>query len=100
MTNGAAAGAAAGGGAAAAAAIADAIKASGAIVRVEPNDFMTILQRLDNPLIVHTTGGFFSTNYQYLTSYKGLVFYTKSPTPLTLSTKVEIVRAKKIWIPS
>jgi ABC-type transport system substrate-binding protein len=100
MTNGGAAVVAGGGGAAAAAAIAEAIKASGAIVRVEPNDFMTILQRLDNPLIVHTTGGFFSTNYQYLTSYKGLVFYTKSPIPLTLSTRVEIVKAKKIWIPS
>ncbi len=100
MTNGAAAAVAGGGGAAAAAAIAEAIKASGAIVRVEPNDFMTILQRLDNPLIVHTTGGFFSTNYQYLTSYKGLIFFTKSPNPLMLPAKVEIVRAKKIWIPS
>ena len=99
MTNGAAAGAA-GGGAAAAAAIAEAIKASGAIVRVEQNDFMTILQRIENPLVVHAEGGFFSTNYQYLTSYKGLTFYTKTQTPLILSSQVELVRAKKIWIPS
>ena len=37
---------------AAAAAIAQAIKASGAIVRVEPADFMTILSRSHEPLVV------------------------------------------------
>ena len=45
MTNGAAGGAAA-------AAIAQAIKASGAIVRVEPEDFEQILRRTDRPLVV------------------------------------------------
>ncbi|MHC4489592.1 MAG: hypothetical protein ACYSW7_10530 [Planctomycetota bacterium] len=49
MTNGAAAGGATGAGAAA---IAQAIKASGAIIRVEPTDFMTILKRAQNPLVV------------------------------------------------
>lgn len=91
MTNGAIA---------AAAAIAEAIKASGAIVRVEPDDFMTILQRMENPLVVYAMGGFFTTVYQYLTSYKGLTFYTKSQTPLMLSSDAELVHAKKIWIPS
>jgi hypothetical protein len=87
------------GAAAAAAAIAQAIKASGVIVRVEPADFLSILQRQRGPLVVHATGGFFSTNYQYLTSYKGLAFFTKSPDPLDLPSGTELVQAKAIWIP-
>jgi hypothetical protein len=95
--SGAAGGAAAG--AAAAAAIAEAIKASGAIVRVEPEAFEAILQRATAPLVVHATGGFFSTNYQYLTSYKGLAFYTKASQPLDLPKGAEVILAQKIWIP-
>ena len=95
MTNGAAAG----GAAAAAAAIAQAIKASGAIVRVESTDFMTILEKVENPLVVHSESKFFSKKYHYLTSYKRLIFYTKSITPLMLRPSVETIRAKNIWIP-
>lgn len=87
------------GAAAAAAAVAQAIKASGAIVRVEPEDFLRILHRQPEPLVVHASGGFFSTSYQYLSSYKGLAFFTKSPVPLTLPTGCELVQAQKIWIP-
>ncbi len=87
-------------GAAAAAAIAQAIKASGAIVRVEPNDFMLVLSRNKNPLVVSAQGGILRTNYQYLTAYKGLVFFTKSPAPLLLPSEVELIAARKIWIPS
>jgi hypothetical protein len=93
MTNGAVAGGAA------AAAIAQAIKASGAIVRVEPADFMTILDKVENPLLVHSESKFFSKKYHYLTAYKGLMFYTKSLTPLMLRPSVELIRAKNIWIP-
>lgn len=96
MTNGAAAGSAA----AAAAAIANAIKASGAIITVEPNDFETLLRRADDPLVVCAQGGIFSTNYQYLTAYKGLIFHTKTRTPLMLSPRIELVNARKIWIPN
>jgi hypothetical protein len=85
--------------AAGAAAAAQAIKASGAIVRVEPDDFLEILRRQQEPLVVHATGGLFSTSYQYLSSYKGLAFYTKSPVPMRLPNGCEIVQARKIWIP-
>ncbi|MHC4623085.1 MAG: hypothetical protein ACYS4W_04200 [Planctomycetota bacterium] len=98
MTNGAIAGGAAGG--AAAAVIAQAIKASGAIVRVESADFETILAKADDPLVVYREGGLFSTTYQYLTAYKGLVFYCRTRTPLMLPAKVETIRAKTIWIPT
>ena len=86
-------------GAAVAAAIAQAIKASGAIVSVESTDFMTIVDKGDRPLVVFSQSRFISTKYHYLTAYKGLIFYTKSLSPLMLRPSVEIVRAKKIWIP-
>ena len=85
--------------AAAAAAIAQATKASGVIVRIEPGDFLHILEQQERPLVVHATGGFLNTSYQYLTSYKGLAFFTKSETPMNLPRDTELVQAKKIWIP-
>ena len=96
MTNGAEAGAAA---AAAGEEIARAIKASGAIVSVEPDNFMTILARVERPLVVCSQSRFLGTRYHYLTAYKGLIFYTKSSTPLMLRPSAEFIQAKKIWIP-
>jgi len=90
---------ASGGAAAAGYIVAQAIKASGVIVRVNSNDFMTILRKNDKPLVVLAKGGFLSANYKYLTSYKGLAFFTKSKEPLLLNSNVEVIEAKKIWIP-
>ena len=89
-----------GGGAAAAAAIAQAIKASGAIVRVAPEDFQMILSKGDHPLVVMAVSRFFGTSYKYLTGYKGLVFYTKSSTQLQIDSRTELITAKRIWIPN
>ncbi len=94
MTNGAV------GAAAVAAAGAQAIKATGAIVRVESVDLQTLGERGDKPLVVMCRGGFFSSKYQYLMGDKGLVFYVKTATPLVLPAQTEVVEAKKIWIPS
>lgn len=91
--------AAAGGAAAAAAAIANAIKASGVVVRVDPTAFQTILRKVENPLVVYAEGGFFSTKHLYLVSYKGFAFFTKSSEPLLLPTGVETIMAAKIWLP-
>jgi hypothetical protein len=91
MTNGAAA---------AAAAIANAIKASGVLVRVENRDFISIIQRTQKPLVVISRKSFFSPGYKYLSSYKGLAFYTKSSEPLNLPGDTELVTCKSISIPS
>lgn len=96
MAGGAAAGGAA---AAAAAAVAQAIKASGTIVKVEPGEFEKILDRNQEPLVVVAEGGLFRTTYKYLTSYKGLAFFTQSSRELHLSSRAEIVSADRIWIP-
>jgi len=84
---------------AAAAAIAKAIKASGVIVHVEPDDFVGVLKRQPGALVVHATGGFWSTNYQYLTSYKGLAFFTKAAAALDLPPGTELMQARRIWVP-
>ena len=89
-----------GGAAAAAAAIAQATKASGAIVSMKPDDFMSLLHRIEAPLVVMATGGVFNKNFQYLVGYKGLAFHTKSPEKLPLPPKAELVMANKIWIPN
>ena len=90
----------AGGAAAAAAAIAQATKASGVIVRLAPGDFLAVLGRQDEPLVVHATSGMLSTRYEYLNSYKGLAFFTKTEVPLSLPRGTEVVLARKIWIPA
>jgi len=84
---------------AAAAAIAQAIKASGAIVRVETEAFMTLLERQDEPLVILAEGGFIGTTYRYMTSYKGFAFHTQTTKPLRLPGTVELILADKIWIP-
>ncbi len=84
---------------AAAAAIANAIKASGVLVRVEPEEFKKLLVLAKDPLIVVAEGGFLSSNYQYLMSFKGLAFFTKSATALTLPDGADVVNANRISIP-
>lgn len=92
-----------GGGAAAAAAYAamvQAVKASGVIIKVEPDAFLKIINKNRDGLVVTAPGGFISKNFQYLTSYKGLAFFTKSHTELILPGGVEVVAAREIWVPS
>lgn len=101
MSNGAAAGGAAGGAAAAAAAaVAKAVKASGTLVKVEPEEFRKVLERNPEGLVVTAEAGVFGTKYQYLTSYKGLAFFTSTKRALQLPGTAEVVQAEKIWMPS
>ena len=87
------------GSAAHAAAIANAIKASGVLVHVDAAEFLAVLKRADEPLVVTAMGGVFKKHFRYLTSYKGLAFFTKSPDQLVLPPRVEIVQAQTIAIP-
>lgn len=89
----------AGGGAAVAVAIAEAIKASGALVRIEPVDFDRMLRRMDAPLVIHAETGLRKTKHEYMTSYRGFIFHTKTDTPIRLPDMCETIKAKKIWIP-
>ena len=80
------------------AAAANALKASGTIVKVEPRDFVGIVGRCSDPLVVVSHEGVFWKQYRYLTSYKGLAFHAVSPTPLALP-KAEVITAKGISVP-
>ena len=82
-----------------AAAMANAIKASGVVVRLEPGDWLTVLKRTDNPLVVIAHGGVFKKQFHYLTSYRGLAFFTKSAMALVLPGRSEVITAKSISIP-
>lgn len=86
--------------AAAAAAIMQAIKASGVLVRVEPRDFQTVLNKQEEPLVVRAPGGLFRGGWCYLVSFKGLAFFTRSREPLPLSGRTLLIDAKSIWVPS
>jgi len=90
---------AAGGAGAAAAAIVQAIKASGVLVRLEPQEFVRLVGRIAEPLVVSAQGGLFRTRYRYLTSYKGLAFFTESRESLPLPGNSELITAGRIWIP-
>ena len=90
------------GGAAAAAAHAamiNAVRAFGVIVTVEPEEFVEVVERLEEPLVVTSSGGFFSIEYRYLVSYKGLTFFAKSKYPVQLPERAEIVVAKSLMLP-
>ena len=86
------------GGAAAHAAMVQAVKASGVLVKVDPQDF--IASKTKNPLIVAAKAGWRGNQYAYLTSYKGLAFHTQTPQPLDLPGDAEVVNAQQIWMPS
>ena len=78
---------------------ANAIKAFGTVVTVEPEEFSKILSIQPEPLIAAAEGGVFKTNYRYLTSCKGLAFFTKSPAPLELPADAVVITAESIDIP-
>jgi hypothetical protein len=81
------------------AALANAVKASGVVVRLDPPEWLKVLKRTDNPLIVIGRGGMFRRKYQYLTTYRGLAFYTLSEQPLVLPGRAETISAKEISVP-
>lgn len=86
-------------GTAAAQAIANAVKASGVLVTVEPGDFQAILRRQSQPLVVIAEIGWLKKRLAHLASYKGLAFYSTSLKPLEMPPGTEVVVAKKIWMP-
>ena len=97
MSSGAAG--AAGGAAAAGVIVAQAIKASGAIVEVQPKDFQSLIDREEKPLVVVSHKGIFKKQYQYLAGCRGIILYTRSQETLRFKGGTEVVQAKKIWIP-
>jgi hypothetical protein len=95
MSNGAA-----GGAAGAYAAVANAIKALGAIVRLKEEDFIKVISRSENSVIIVSRGGFMKKDFDYLAAYKGFIFYVRTKNEINLPGNAEIISAQQIWIPS
>lgn len=85
--------------AAAAAATIRAVKASGAIVRVEPEEFRKLVGQNGQGLVVHSIEGLFSSKHRYLMGYKGLAFHTSAHDPIHVPSTCQVVEASKIWMP-
>lgn len=99
-SEGGAAGAAAGTAAAAHYARMNAIKASGVLVRLEPEEFERLLLQIDAPLIVMARGGFFRRHVSYLVAHRGLAFHCRTEYELSLPKSAQLVLAKRISIPA
>lgn len=82
-----------------AAAVVQAIKASGAIVRVEPDAFVHLVSQQDDPLVIHALAGVFKKRHAYLVAHRGFCFHAQSPDPLPLPGRTQLVEAKEIWVP-
>jgi len=86
--------------AAAQAAIQEAIKASGAIVKIAPNEFSNLISKMDDGIVIEKGDkGFFDSGYKYSTSYKGFIFYCKSRNQITIPSRLEKIKANRIWVP-
>lgn len=77
----------------------NAMRAIGTVVKLDASNFQKMLRRTKRPLVIHAEGGVFSTKYLYLTSYRGMTFFTKSNAPLALPPDAELIIAEEISVP-
>ncbi|TAF07810.1 MAG: hypothetical protein EAZ77_08540 [Nostocales cyanobacterium] len=65
-------------------------------VCVKLDDFLAIISKSEEPLVIVTSEGFFTKIYKYVTAYKGFVFFTESLDKLDFGGNVEIIYAQSI----
>jgi hypothetical protein len=66
-------------------------------VRVKVEDFLSILAKNQEPLVIVTCEGYFTKLYKYVTAYKGFVFFTESLDKLEFASNIEVINAQSIW---
>jgi hypothetical protein len=69
-------------------------RGTGVCVKLE--DFLTILSKSEQPLVIVTSEGFFTKIYKYVTAYKGFVFFTESLDKLELDSNIEVIYAQSL----
>lgn len=74
-------------------------KMNGVFVKLHPDDFQNLLNRSEGLAVVTTSTTFFGTTFTYVTSYKGLVFYCKSKSQLSISSRHETILAQAVSLP-
>jgi hypothetical protein len=65
-------------------------------VRVKVEDFLSILSKNQDPLVIVTSEGLFTKIYKYITAYKGFVFFTESLDRLDFNSNTEIIYAQNL----
>jgi len=76
----------------------DTLRAMGMIVLVEPTEFVAIVAKMDRPMVILAEGAL-SMTFRYVTVYKEMIFFSKGDSPVTFVNEVELIRARKIWLP-
>jgi len=76
-----------------------AVKACGCLIELKPADFIELVARTEEPLVVLAHTGIILKTFEYMTSYKNFCFHTESKTVLKFTNKIELVVAAKMTIP-
>jgi hypothetical protein len=71
-------------------------RSSGLLVRLSPEEFSRLVSRTSDQLVVVVEG---DSHYHYLTSHKGVPFYTRSQNRLQLPPNAEVVIAEGMSLP-
>jgi len=74
-------------------------KASGVVIQIEIKDFVSVVEKMENALVIMARTGIRGRKYQYLTSYKSMIFVAESDVPLQLPNNAEFLNARRIWVP-
>lgn len=69
-------------------------RGTGVCVKLE--DFLNILSKMEAPLVIVTSEGFFTKIYKYVTAYKGFVIFTESLDRLELGSNIEVIYAQSL----
>lgn len=71
---------------------------------LEPSEFLKLLEKVERPVVLYTVKreGILSKKdtYTYVAKYGEFTILTKTETPLTLPSKVELILVKDIVLPS
>ncbi|MBX2897203.1 MAG: hypothetical protein KF763_17280 [Cyclobacteriaceae bacterium] len=77
-----------------------ALKMNGAFIKLTPEDFQNLLNRNEGLAVVTTITTFFGTTFTYVTSHKGLIFFCKTKSQLSVSNRHETILAQSITLPA
>ncbi|WP_414529912.1 hypothetical protein [Nodularia chucula] len=69
-------------------------RGTGVFVKLE--DFLSILAKIEQPLVIITSEGYFTKIYKYVTAYKGFVFFAESLDKLEFGSNIEVIYAQSL----
>jgi hypothetical protein len=76
-----------------------ALKMNGAFIKLTPENFQNLLNRNEGLAVVTSSVTFFGTTFTYVTSYKGLIFFCKTKSQLSIAGRHETIQAESLSLP-